>query len=85
MKTIKWIILSMSLFATTNSDSQLSLLVGYDCFHNGEYYASVPTSMSCPDPGSGLTARNIGDQYMDVHDPNDHDCVITRIRRNQLD
>jgi hypothetical protein len=68
----------------TNSYSLFTIELGYDCFHNGEYYATVPTSMACPDPDTGISNGIIGEEYMDRHDPNDHNCVISRVRRNQL-
>ena len=81
MKKIKIILLTLCLITLSNSHSQFTIELGYDCYHNGEYYATVITNMSCPAPGSRFTPRNIGDQYMDIHDPNDHECIVTRVRR----
>lgn len=76
MKYIKWVVLSALLLVGTKGQSWQQGGYGWSCFHNGTYYATVGANMACPNPDSA-SAMNTG--YLAKHDPNDHNCVITRV------
>ncbi len=72
MKYIKWVSFLLVLLAMAQSHSRpTGFPDGWNCFHEGEFYAIVSDYQTCPSPHQDTT------QY----DPNDHNCVIFKYRR----
>ena len=72
MNYLKWALITMILIAITQAHSRpRGTPEGYNCYHNGELYISINDYQNCPSPHSDLTDN----------DPNDHDCIIIKLRR----
>ncbi len=77
MKYLKCLVLIATFLSINNSHSIEPNTSGWECYHNGILYTIViGLHNACPTTGF----VNNNNQVLAKHDPNDHNCVITRVK-----